>query len=147
MRDKQQSIYMMGIKQKDENSAGGLHNTLAAGTTVKGNIITETDFRLDGQVEGDINCNGKIVIGPKGRVTGNIISANAEVLGEVEGSVRVSEKLVLKATGMYLHNRWKSSRTLVSTGFAICVPKQRNKQDYSPTCISTTVLRTSILLC
>lgn len=89
---------MMGIKQKDENSAGGLHNTLAAGTTVKGNIITETDFRLDGQVEGDISCSGKIVIGPKGRVIGNIISSNAEIIGEVEGSVHVSEKLVLKAT-------------------------------------------------
>ena len=50
---------MMGIKQKDENSAGGLHNTLATGTTVKGNIITETDFRLDGQVEGDISCNAR----------------------------------------------------------------------------------------
>ena len=25
----------MGIKQKDENSAGGLHNALAAGTTIK----------------------------------------------------------------------------------------------------------------
>ena len=94
MRFKQQSI-MMGIKQKDENSAGGLHNTLATGTTVKGNIITETDFRLDGQVEGDISCNGKIVVGPKGQV---IVSSNAEILGEVEGSVRVSEKLVLKAT-------------------------------------------------
>ena len=82
---------MMGIKQKDENSAGGLHNTLAAGTNVKGNIITETDFRLDGQVDGDINCSGKIVVGPKGRVVGNIISTNAEVLGEVEGSVRVTE--------------------------------------------------------
>ena len=89
---------MMGIKQKDENSAGGLHNTLAAGTNVKGNIITETDFRLDGQVEGDISCNGKIVVGPKGQVIGNIVSSNAEILGEVEGSVRVSEKLVLKAT-------------------------------------------------
>ena len=64
----------MGIKQKDENSAGGLHNALAAGTTIKGNIITETDFRLDGKVEGDISCNGKIVIGPKGSVTGNIVS-------------------------------------------------------------------------
>ena len=97
MRFKQQSI-MMGIKQKDENSAGGLHNTLATGTTVKGTIITETDFRLDGQVEGDISCNGKIVVGPKGQVIGNIVSSNAEILGEVEGSVRVSEKLVLKAT-------------------------------------------------
>ena len=72
---------MVGIKQKDENSAGGLHNALAAGTTIKGNIITETDFRLDGKVEGDISCNGKIVIGPKGSVTGNIVSENAEILG------------------------------------------------------------------
>ena len=90
----------MGIKQKEENTTGGLHNTLAAGTTVKGNIITETDFRLDGKVEGDINCSGKIVIGPKGSVTGNIVSANAEILGEVDGSVHVSAKLVLKATAV-----------------------------------------------
>lgn len=88
----------MGMKQKEENVTGGLHNTLAAGTTVKGNIITETDFRLDGRVEGDINCSGKIVIGPKGNVIGNIISVHAEILGEVEGSVRVSEKLILKST-------------------------------------------------
>ena len=39
----------MGIKQKEENANGGLHNTLAAGTTVKGDIVTETDFRLDGK--------------------------------------------------------------------------------------------------
>lgn len=90
----------MGIKQKEENTAGGLHNTLAAGTTVKGNIITETDFRLDGKVEGDINCNGKIVVGPKGCVTGNITSLNAEILGEVEGSVRVNEKLIIKSTAI-----------------------------------------------
>ena len=30
---------MMGIKQKEENTNGGLHNTLAAGTTVKGDIL------------------------------------------------------------------------------------------------------------
>ena len=90
----------MGIKQKDENSAGGLHNALAAGTTIKVNIITETDFRLDGKVEGDISCNGKIVIGPKGSVTGNIVSENAEILGEVDGSVKVSAKLILKSTAI-----------------------------------------------
>ena len=75
----------MGIKQKEENTNGGLHNTLAAGTTVKGDIVS---------------CNGKIVIGPKGNVTGNIVSANAEILGEVEGSIHVSAKLVLKATAV-----------------------------------------------
>ena len=81
----------MGIKQKEENTNGGLHNTLATGTTVKGNIQTETDFRLDGKVEGDVSCSGKIVIGPKGNVTGNIVSANAEILAqtlEIEPNAR-----------------------------------------------------------
>ena len=62
--------------------------------------MTETDFRLDGKIEGDVSCSGKIVIGPKGNVTGNIVSTNAEILGEVEGSIHVSAKLVLKATAV-----------------------------------------------
>ena len=88
----------MGIKQKEEHSSGGLHNALAAGTIIKGNIITETDFRLDGTVEGDIRCKGKIVVGPKGCVTGNITAENAEILGQITGNVQVDNKLVLKAT-------------------------------------------------
>ena len=91
---------MMGIKQKEEHNGGGLHNALAAGTIIKGNIITETDFRLEGTVEGDIQCKGKIVVGPKGGVTGNIQAANAEILGQITGNVQVAEKLVLKATAI-----------------------------------------------
>lgn len=90
----------MGIKQKEDVSAGGLHNTMASGTTVKGDILTDADFRLDGKIEGNITCKGKIVIGPKGRVVGNIISTNAEILGEVDGTVQVSSKLVLKSTAI-----------------------------------------------
>lgn len=90
---------MMGVKQKEENP-GGLHNTLAAGTIIKGNVSTETDFRLDGTVEGDILCKGKIVVGPKGKVTGNITAENAEVLGLVDGAVKVSGRLTLKATAV-----------------------------------------------
>ncbi len=90
---------MMGMKQKEENAIGGLHNSLTTGTIVKGNVKTETDFRLDGQIEGDVDCDGKFVIGPKGCVTGNIVSTSAEILGEVNGTVRTGEKLVLKSTG------------------------------------------------
>ncbi len=91
---------MMGIKQREEAPAGGLHNALGAGTSVKGNMITETDFRLDGKIDGDVQCSGKLVVGPKGCVTGNIVSSNAEILGLVEGSIRVSEKLILKSTAV-----------------------------------------------
>jgi cytoskeletal protein CcmA (bactofilin family) len=89
---------MMGIKHKEEASSGGLHNALAVGSTIKGNVITDADFRLDGRVEGDILCGGKIVVGPKGSVVGNVTSENAEIMGEIDGCVKVNGKLVLKST-------------------------------------------------
>lgn len=90
----------MGIKHKEDVSANGLHNTLSAATTVKGDIMTDADFRLDGKVDGNVTCKGKIVLGPKGRVTGNIITTNAEILGEVDGTIQVNGKLVLKSSAI-----------------------------------------------
>jgi len=80
------------------NNSGGVHNVLAGGTVVTGTIVTESDFRLDGRIEGDINCKGKIVVGPKGSIKGNIISDHAEILGDVEGTIRIKEKLIFKST-------------------------------------------------
>jgi cytoskeletal protein CcmA (bactofilin family) len=85
-------------KIEETNNSGGLHNVLATGTTLTGKIETESDFRLDGRIEGEIICKGKIVIGPKGSVKGNITTVNAEIFGNVDGSIRVRERLVLKVS-------------------------------------------------
>jgi cytoskeletal protein CcmA (bactofilin family) len=83
-----------------EEPTPGLHNVLAAGTVLTGKIETESDFRLDGQVDGEVYCKGKIVIGPKGNVKGNIATDNAEIFGSVNGSIRARERLVLKSTAV-----------------------------------------------
>lgn len=99
--DNQTQIIMVRTKNEEiPLSSGGMHNVLAAGTVVTGSVASESDFRLDGRIEGDINCKGKIVIGPKGSILGNIISDNAEVLGDVEGSIRIKEKLIFKSTAI-----------------------------------------------
>ncbi len=90
----------MGTKYNDETPVGVLHNALAFGTTVKGDVTTDGDFRLDGRIEGTISCGGKIVIGPTAQVEGDIISVNAEILGTVVGSITTSEVLVLKPTAV-----------------------------------------------
>lgn len=88
------------MAKTNEDPSGGLHNVLAAGTVLTGTIVTESDFRLDGRVEGEINCKGKIVIGPKGSVKGNIMTDNAEIFGNVEGSIRARERLILKSSAV-----------------------------------------------
>jgi len=79
----------------------GAHNTIAEGTVLKGEIKAEEDFRIDGIVEGIINCNGKIVIGPKGAVTGQVTCMHAELLGKLQGTIKTSGVLILKSTGVY----------------------------------------------
>ena len=88
----------MGKINEEFVGGGGTHNVLATGTVLTGKIETEADFRLDGRVEGEINCKGKIVIGPKGFVKGNIMTVNAEILGNVDGVIRARERLVLKSS-------------------------------------------------
>jgi len=88
---------MAKVYEEPVNS-GGLHNVLATGTLLTGKVVAESDFRIDGRVEGEIHCKGKIVIGPKGSIKGNIESVNAEVFGNIEGTMAIRERLILKSS-------------------------------------------------
>lgn len=73
-------------------------NVLTFGTKIVGKITAESDFRLDGEVEGDIVCKGKVVIGQRGILKGSITCVNAEILGKVIGNFNIAETLSLRAT-------------------------------------------------
>ena len=75
-------------------------NTIAKGTTIKGNVIAIGDFRLDGTLEGDITLNGKLVVGESGYIKGNIVCQNANIIGHVEGNTSVKELLSLNSTAV-----------------------------------------------
>lgn len=82
------------------NNTGAMYNALTNGSKIVGKIIADSDFRIDGEVEGTINCNGKVVIGQKGILKGSISCVNAEIIGTVEGDIVVSETLSLRSTGV-----------------------------------------------
>lgn len=81
-----------------QQPVGTLFNALTAGSKIIGTIVTDTDIRIDGTVEGDLQCAGKVVIGEKGSLKGTIVCRNAEILGHIEGKITVSETLALRAT-------------------------------------------------
>jgi cytoskeletal protein CcmA (bactofilin family) len=74
------------------------YNVLATGTNIKGAIDSEEDFRIDGSIDGNISCRGKIIVGQNGTVTGNITCANIEVFGQVKGNIICKDTLVLRST-------------------------------------------------
>ena len=81
-----------------EVSTGIGHNIIAQGTKIVGSITTNSDIRIDGELEGDLICKGKIVVGQQGNIKGNVDCANAEVMGNINGKMIVSGTLSLKAT-------------------------------------------------
>jgi cytoskeletal protein CcmA (bactofilin family) len=73
-------------------------NLIGAGTSIKGEInSTNGDIRIDGNLNGNLTTNGKLVVGPTGIIVGDISCKNADVFGKIEGRVSVSELLSLKA--------------------------------------------------
>ena len=73
-------------------------NIINNGTLIKGDITATGYFRLDGTLEGNIQLNGKLVIGDTGVVNGNILCQNANVIGTVNCNLSVKELLSLHAT-------------------------------------------------
>jgi cytoskeletal protein CcmA (bactofilin family) len=76
-------------------------NILGPGAVVKGEIQVNGDFRIDGTLNGSIQCKGKIVIGSTGRIDGEIQCQNADFSGEITATVKVTELLTLKETARF----------------------------------------------
>jgi cytoskeletal protein CcmA (bactofilin family) len=74
----------------------GLATIIASGTEIKGDIESKGDIRVDGTLTGNIQTNGKVIIGTSGQVNGNVKATVADVLGQVNGNVTVVELLYLK---------------------------------------------------
>ena len=83
----------------DKQQSGLMFNALTAGSKIVGNITADSDYRIDGLVEGDLQCTGKVVIGEDGKVKGTIGCQNAEIMGLLEGKISCSNQLSLRASG------------------------------------------------
>ena len=73
-------------------------NIISEGTVIKGDIIANGDIRIDGELTGNISAKGKLVVGPNGKIKGEVVCNNVEVSGAIKGKVTASELLNMKST-------------------------------------------------
>ncbi len=78
--------------------SGTLYNALTSGSKIIGSIIADSDIRLDGTIDGELKCSGKVVVGQKGYVKGKIECQNAEIYGTIDGTLVISDTLLLHKT-------------------------------------------------
>ncbi len=75
------------------SSISGSTNSLVAGTNLEGTINAGSDIRIDGTLIGLLDCKGRVIIGPEGKVEGEIICQNAVIEGKFQGKINVKELL------------------------------------------------------
>ncbi len=71
---------------------------IGPGMHVKGDCETGDTVRIEGVVEGSVVAKKAVVVGRKGRVIGDITTADAKIAGAVTGKLEIQSRLELAAT-------------------------------------------------
>jgi cytoskeletal protein CcmA (bactofilin family) len=79
---------------------GGQPNRIGKNTKIKGDIISEADFRIDGTLDGNVKTSGKVVIGLEGYIHGKVECVQADIEGNFNGELIVQDLLSLKSTAV-----------------------------------------------
>lgn len=79
-----------------QSTTGNGTTLISSGTTLKGDIHSNSDLRIDGTIIGNISSSAKIVIGSSGIVEGDIAGNQADIVGKVSGNIRAKELLQLR---------------------------------------------------
>lgn len=80
-------------------------DTLIGGSTIcEGKIMSEASLRIEGQLQGDIECAGDITIGENAVVHSNIQARDVIVAGKLKGNIHTKGKLIVTSSGVLVGN-------------------------------------------
>ncbi|WP_018751002.1 bactofilin family protein [Paenibacillus sanguinis] len=72
---------------------------IGQGSLFEGKLECKSNLRVEGQVHGEINCLGQVVIGKTGEVQSSIKGADVVVAGTVFGDISTSGRLTIADSG------------------------------------------------
>ena len=72
---------------------------IGASMQIKGEIRSREELLVEGDVEGTIESQSSITIGPSGTVKANIKARQLTIYGSVKGNVEVSDKIAIRDKG------------------------------------------------
>lgn len=79
-----------------------INSILGSGSDFQGDFVAQGSARIDGNVNGNVKITGSLIVGAKGKVSGDVESAVAIIGGEVLGDVVATDKIELTATAKVL---------------------------------------------
>jgi cytoskeletal protein CcmA (bactofilin family) len=92
------------LKRKDFFGSNSINETsdkvniILSGTEITGDIVSNSNLLIEGEVNGNISCSGKVQIGTSGKIKGNLVCVNADVEGALDGELTIENLLILRST-------------------------------------------------
>ena len=83
--------------------------------TIKGDISSNSDVRVAGNVVGGISIEGELIVERQGVVQAEIKTTTAVIAGSVKGNIDCSDKLILESTSQFEGNI-KTKRLIIQEG-------------------------------
>ncbi|UTC57515.1 polymer-forming cytoskeletal protein [Treponema sp. OMZ 305] len=79
-----------------------INTIVGSGSMISGNITVSGFLRIDGDINGNIQTMGRVIIGEEARIRGNIRAASVSVGGIVQGDIIAPDYVVVLSSGMVI---------------------------------------------
>ncbi|HMN04485.1 MAG TPA: polymer-forming cytoskeletal protein [Flavobacteriales bacterium] len=86
------------MNKPPEPVSPGKINSIMEGTSIEGELKSDSNVRIDGRVKGTIQVRGRLIVGATGVVEGDIHCQSSDIEGTVNGKIFCQDLLSLKAT-------------------------------------------------
>jgi cytoskeletal protein CcmA (bactofilin family) len=71
---------------------------------IKGEIRLREELLVDGDIEGRLESESLLTVGPNGKVRANIKAREVVIFGSVRGDVEVTQKIAIRGQGSLIGN-------------------------------------------
>jgi cytoskeletal protein CcmA (bactofilin family) len=78
--------------------------SIGSSMRIKGEIHTREELLVDGDVEGVMESESLLTVGPNGKVRANIKAREVVIFGSVHGNVEVTGKIAIREQGSLIGN-------------------------------------------
>ncbi len=85
-----------------QNDDVSINTLIGPSSFIKGNLKVKGFMRFDGDIDGDLETTGRLIIGEQARIRGNISASSAVIHGIIEGDVVAPEGVRLFSTAMVI---------------------------------------------
>src|ERR1044071_4635664 len=124
-----------------ENSATP-QSVIAADVEITGTVKSTGSLRIDGKLDGELNCTGDTIVGKTATVKGNLNVNSAVIEGTINGNVTAKDRIEMKSSAR-MTGDIKSKRLSVEDGVTFIGRSEVNPSGAASPIAATPVIERS----